>query len=539
MLKACGGGGGCDFCCLCITDNNTTGAIDIGENPTPWKALTKGSGFTNKPDKNAAGSFGIGKFASFTSTYLRTVLYSTAFQNNGNLEHRFQGKTILVTHKDNNGMPLRNIGYLGDGFKPLIDQKVPDEIKLDESGTSVYIPYYRFDKIKQWLYDSTRIVLDNFFHAISHDNLQVQFKDSLLKEFPDRIIDKNTISKYQREIADNSQTQRFMRLSQRKVYKEKVFQDVGKILIRIDINPDTRWREFALVRDSGMLIISNQTSIKCKLPHLKGFPAHWAGFTAIIECKSEGKGLLRQAESPGHNCISAEYVRDTELRGYAKQQFNEIGLWCREQIRGLAELELGSEWVNADELVPYFPITGDGKPEEIDQGVPVEQGEPVVSVPEKILKAPKQYKKSRVKKKVETLVEDIVDDDTGYPVEEIELTRIKAKSKTKTKRNVKVVPQRYIGIRFMPGASSTHSVKVTFDRPDGSPTGIELSAIGEDGCRYSIGIREATFEGQPLVVKNDLIALPDTDKERQGIEIFTRDPIQDKSFDLRFVSAEQ
>ena len=465
------------------------------------------------------------------------MLYSTAFQNNGQLERRFQGKTILVTHKDN-GMPLRNIGYLGDGFKPLMDQKVPDELKLEESGTSVYIPYYRFGKIKQWLYEGTRIVLENFFHAISHGNLQVQFKDSLLKEFPDRIIDKKTISKYQREIADNSQTQRFMRLSQQKVYKEKVFQDVGKISIRIDINQDTRWREFALVRDSGMLIISNQSSIKCKLPHLKGFPAHWAGFTAIIECKSKGKGLLRQAESPGHNCISAEYIRDTELQEYATEQFKEVGLWCREQIRSRAEVESDGESVNADELATILPITGDGKLE-TGLGVPDEQGEPVVTVPEKILKAPNQYKKSPVKKQVESLVEDIVDDDTGYPAEEIELTGIKTESKTKTKRNVKVVPQRFIGIRFTPGPSPTHSVKATFDRPDGSPTGIELSAIGEDGHRYSIGIREATFEGQPLVVKNDMIALPDTDKERQGIEIFTRDPIQDKSFDLRFVSAGQ
>ena len=381
-----------------------------------------------------------------------------------------------------------------------------------------------------------RIVFENFFHAIIHNNLKVQFKDSLSK-FPDRMIDKDTIFKYQQE-ADDSHTQRFMRLSQRKAYKEKVFRDVGKISIRIEINPDTRWREFSLVRDSGMLIISNQSSIKCKLPHLKGFPGHWSGFTAIIECQSEGKGLLRQAESPGHNCISAEYIRDTEQQGYAEEQFKKIGFWCREQIRSLAELGSGGGSVNADEIGEYLGIIDDGSREN-GQVVSDEQSDPVVSSPEKILKAPIKYKKAPKEKEITVLVEDIIDDDTGYPAEEPEPPRTKEKSDTKTTPKVKVVPQNFVGIRFTPGSSPTHSVMVMFDRPVGSPTAIELSAIGEDGYRYPVGVRKATFEGQTLVVKDDLIALPDTDNERQCIEIFTRDPIQDKSFDLRFVSATQ
>ena len=95
------GGGVEEITCLCITDSNTTGAIDKeDDNISPWKALTKGSGFPRKTSNKATGSYGIGKFASFASTYLRTVLYSTAFKSNGGLKHRFQGKTILVSYKD-------------------------------------------------------------------------------------------------------------------------------------------------------------------------------------------------------------------------------------------------------------------------------------------------------------------------------------------------------------------------------------------------------------------------------------------------------
>ena len=80
---------------------------------------------------------------------------------------------------------------------------------------------------------------------------------------------------------------------------------------------------------------------------------------------------------------------------------------------------------------------------------------------------------------------------------------------------------------------------VTFDRCDGLPTDAKISAVGEDGEGYLIGIRKATLEGQALEVKNDLISLPATDQERQEIEILTRDPIQDRSFDLRFTRPRQ
>ena len=73
--------------CLKIIDSNTTGAEDVprlNSAPSKWQALTKGSGASFKEKKDAAGSFGLGKFAAFAATNLRTVLYSTAWNVNGN-----------------------------------------------------------------------------------------------------------------------------------------------------------------------------------------------------------------------------------------------------------------------------------------------------------------------------------------------------------------------------------------------------------------------------------------------------------------------
>ena len=316
-----------------------------------------------------------------------------------------------------------------------------------------------------------------------------------------------------------------MRLATRELDAKEDFRDVGSVSIRISVDPNTRRREFALVRDSGMLIISDKSDSKCKLPGLKRFPSHWSGFTAVIDCQSKGRGLLRQAESPGHDCISEDYIRDTDMRAEAADIFKEIGNWCSERIRDLAEPESGGKSVNPYEIASFIPLLGDSNLQP-DQDGSEGQGEPVVSPPVKDTKPPNR--KPIPPKPIPP---------KPIPPKPIPPKPIPPKPIPPKPPKPQVVPQRFISIRFTPGSSPTHSVKVTFDRPDGSPQGIELWAIGEDGKRYSVGVREATFEGQPLEVKNDLVTLPDTDQERQGIEIITRDPVQDKSFTLRFMGS--
>ena len=69
---------------ICIKDSNTTGAQDVPRPrraPSKWEALTKGSGSPAKDQKDAAGSFGLGKHSAFAVTDLRTVLYSTAWRD--------------------------------------------------------------------------------------------------------------------------------------------------------------------------------------------------------------------------------------------------------------------------------------------------------------------------------------------------------------------------------------------------------------------------------------------------------------------------
>lgn len=130
---------GGSLACLRIVDSNTHGATDeprANGAPSKWEALTKGTGSNAKDQQDAAGSFGLGKFAAFAVSDLRTVLYSVAYQHSGQMRRRFQGKTILVSHVRDNGK-FRKTGYFGkDDFRPAKDTDVPHPFMLREPGSS-------------------------------------------------------------------------------------------------------------------------------------------------------------------------------------------------------------------------------------------------------------------------------------------------------------------------------------------------------------------------------------------------------------------
>lgn len=455
------------------------------------------------------------------------MLYATAFKANGEMKYRFQGKTILVSRQDQYGNHLRSIGYLGNGFDPFVDREVPREFRLNNPGTALYIPYYRFRNMRKWIHDSTRIVLDNFFYAIIHDRLNVYIRDQC-SNIQDRMITSSTIAELQRQIPDNQKarlTKELIQVAMCEPVSSKSFDDIGNISIRIKVNQDARSKYIALVRDAGMLITSDRQNL---FKALKKFPNYWPGFVAIIECKSQGKGLLRQAESPRHDRISAGHIRDSGMRKLAESKFNELGNWCFDVIRKWVEPTDGNNAGNLDELADYIGI-GKSSDGQVDV-------DPVVTAPEKIYRPPRKPKIKRLMAPMYPV--DVPEEDSSKktkPTDPPDDPR-PPPNIDKPLPKIRTTSQSFLGIRFRTGSSSTHSIVATFDRPEGSPTHIQLLAIGEDGHSHSVGIMKVLHGGELLQVQDDLLVeLPHVDAERQSIEIFTRVPIQDKSFDLRFI----
>ena len=76
--------------CLRVSDSNTTGLRG-----DQWRTLVKMQGVSLKPEVEGAGGFhGIGKYAPFAVSDLRTVFYWTCYQQNGNEVEHFQGKLV-------------------------------------------------------------------------------------------------------------------------------------------------------------------------------------------------------------------------------------------------------------------------------------------------------------------------------------------------------------------------------------------------------------------------------------------------------------
>lgn len=97
--------------CLRVSDRNTTGLR--GDH---WRNLVKMQGVSYKPElegQGAGGSHGIGKYAPFAVSALRTVFYWTYFSENGRKQERFQGKSVLMSHRDAQEEETQGTGFYG------------------------------------------------------------------------------------------------------------------------------------------------------------------------------------------------------------------------------------------------------------------------------------------------------------------------------------------------------------------------------------------------------------------------------------------
>ena len=163
---------------LRIYDENTTG---LRENE--WKALVKQTGKSMKFKAGAGGSFGIGKYAPFAVSPLRTVFYWTCYEDADNRIEQFQGKSILISHPhDYNGnrMMSQGIGFFGNTNEctPLNGESVPNSFRVLKKtsgetirGTSLWIAGFRNET--GWQLDIAQNVIENFFYAILKNKLEV------------------------------------------------------------------------------------------------------------------------------------------------------------------------------------------------------------------------------------------------------------------------------------------------------------------------------------------------------------------------------
>jgi hypothetical protein len=355
---------------LSISEQNTTGISGPCENGTPYFAFMKATGQSKKSGETGLGSFGIGKFAPFAVSDLRTVMVSTVSQPSDKLPlvHYVQGKALLMSHRDNKKRTRQNIGYWGltdgclpaDGFEkevPAWFRRAKSVAKLKESqGTDIHV--IGFPVNEDWENLLIASVIENFFSAI--------YKSTLVVRVGKKTIDKKNIGSFfedgkvrasivnageDPESFDNAYYFLEASANSDEVTEEgHENKDLGHCVLRMIVREGLPKR--VVVLRNGMLITDQMDS-------LKRF-GDFKDFVGVVECQTKkGNALLREMEPPRHNEFQPSRL-SSDQQSTGRRALTTLGSWVRDMLR-LWALDPVSDVTDVSELAEYFGDDGDQK----------------------------------------------------------------------------------------------------------------------------------------------------------------------------------
>lgn len=306
--------------CLRISDFNTTGLCGVSnqEDDTAWHYLIHGSGLSNK-SQSSGGSKGIGKFATFVTSYFNTVFYSTKTID-GETGH--EGICKLCSAKmENTTEKTQGIGYYGSSDE---NRPISDELSLDPSfkrndneyGTDIYIA--GFKALDKWKEDIISKTLDSFMYAIVFDQLEVMVDGIAINSSTVKNI---VYSDYiKKQFKKSVKSQYLLLTDTENRFVDTIHTDLGNVTLYLlgfgKDDEDVATNSCVMIRYPYMKIkeLTKISSIACSA-------------MCIIE---EGKlhQALRNVENPQHTDWEFDRIDDlpvrNELKGIYKQLKNEI-----------------------------------------------------------------------------------------------------------------------------------------------------------------------------------------------------------------------
>ena len=347
---------------LCVRDENTTGLRG-----RHWKALVKWQGASVKETRSAGGSHGIGKYAPFAVSPLRTVFYWTRFEDGTESRELFQGKAVLMSHAapGPGRVETQGTGFYGivEGCRELRGDGVPERIRRVEgssgrgNGTSLWIAGFRTDG---WQQGIARSVIANFFYAIAHDMLSVlidpndEMNDRGLMEinsstigpwfdYLSKDIDKLPLTD---EDAIAEAWQFWHAIGSGDPNAEKQDGDLGHCRLWIRVS-DGLPSKVGFVRGTGMLITTQRPGL-LRFRGLKEFIA------VCVFGSEKGNELLRMMENPQHDRFEPHRLPDQERRR-GKRALKRVVDWIREEVSRAAAPPTEGGATDLGELAAYLP----------------------------------------------------------------------------------------------------------------------------------------------------------------------------------------
>ena len=361
--------------CLRISDRNTTGLRD-----RHWRALVKTRGLSIKTGEGAGGSHGIGKAAPFAVTELRTVFYWSHYTEDGEAIEKFQGKAVLMSHKDSDGEETQGTGFYGlkDGCQELRGDSIPKEFRLLQdgrpvSGTILHILGFRAEQ--DWRRRIAESVIGNYFYAIFRKRLDVIVEpDEELELLNLDQIDAESLPKWFEFLmapssgGDAGEESGAMLAGAYDYWKmirdgsirpvERQDQDLGHCRLWIEVAEGLRSR-VGFVRSTGMLITTQQRGL-IRFPGFRDFAA-----LCVFEDPT-GNELLRHMENPQHDQFEPNRLPEKD-QDRGRRALKRITDWIRSEVGKRAGPPEGAGRTMLSELAAYLP---DLHPDEqFDDGV--------------------------------------------------------------------------------------------------------------------------------------------------------------------------
>lgn len=513
---------------LKISDFNTTGLTGVNDpddQESCWYGLVKSFSSTNKSD-GSSGSQGVGKFATYNFTKLRTVLYST-FTEDGDIG--FQGKTILVTFRDKEGSKRVNKARFGkpitEDVLPITEPNdIPDVFKRSEPGTDIYI--IGFEKDDDWLEQMAMSVIEFFFYAIYKGTLEVEFEDvaKAIHISKDNIGDKiteydnyyknseyvddenfqYTAPLYWRAVMDDSEDH--YHITDNFHYQRK---NMGEYELYLLMGPDVKERRILEMRKAGMKI-REDTKFRIQPAFLGIFIATGNG-AASLRPEDNISSFLRKCENPSHDAWSpANY---SEEKGKAKTIINNIHKMILEIVKSKMPQNEDKE-IKAFGVNELLVSQGEGNTEEDKEEAFVSAApEPI----ELLLsngneKKPKDLSRSSNGRGKNTTGKKKKRTNTGKHPN----NRSGHKKKTVSPITLRSVKTPY------DTEKGTYRIAFISDA-DAANLRLAFDVTGDDGNSETADITEAEMNGHTLEIKEDCVVVPSVKSgEKNIIEVSLR-----------------
>jgi len=305
-----------------------------------------------KSDESSGGSFGVGHLSAYFLSSLRYVLYSSKYEDNGEVKRLFSGAPILAGFEDEQEIPRGSIGR-------IVEENPEDELKPKFIFPTIY-PDFIADKMNdvdtgsmvsilglntEWKREADYAIVSNFFYAINKQELTINVNRHLAHYS----IDNNDIERMLCASKDERRATGDRILSGSDIYqlwltvkdndlKQEIDLDNGdKVCIHIRNNIETN-SVVALVRN-GMLIARHDKMLSNHINNLRK-NEDFEPFSIVINVDDSSCGqlfsLVRGAENPYHNKLESGRLSPSDekkLKKYFEELSEKIKDFLQERDR--------------------------------------------------------------------------------------------------------------------------------------------------------------------------------------------------------------